>query len=209
MKANVSHHYFNRPMLKYSIWRYFCHLLWKKPVLNLHAMRAGWNPLNKEISSASDRIKLHTSLCSIQLLLWDSWYKGTSLGLPCLCIGLVTSSTAQTTFWPLCHIFSDIYVCVMSFPVSLKAARSCKVPHCLCFLLLWELLSQGLSGVKSPISQEDPLVCHAFICKVDHSNSLCHFSIGQDLTGGHWDPTALEAPDAVFYTVSFQVRTAL
>lgn len=38
MKANVSHHYFNRPMLKYSVWRYFCYLLWKKPVLTLHAM---------------------------------------------------------------------------------------------------------------------------------------------------------------------------
>lgn len=69
------------------------------------------------------------------------------LGLQCLCIGLAVCSTAQTTFWPLCRIFSDSDVCVMSFPISLKAARSCKIPHCLCFLLLWELLSQGVSVV--------------------------------------------------------------
>lgn len=132
-------------------------------------------------------------------------------GASCVCIGLVACSTAQTTFWPLCRIFLESDICVMPFPISLKAARSCKICHCLCFLLLWKLLSQGRSVVlrMSPISQEDPLVCHTVICKVDHSKSLCHFSTGQDLTRGHWDPTALEALDAVVYTVSFQVRSAL
>lgn len=69
------------------------------------------------------------------------------LGLPCLCIALVSCSTARTTFWPLCHVFSYSDICVLSFPISLKAARSCRIPHCLCSLLLWELLSQGRSVV--------------------------------------------------------------
>lgn len=130
-------------------------------------------------------------------------------GLPCLCIALIACSTAQTTFWPLCPVFSDSDICAVlpNKPEDSKKLQDPSSP------LLYPLVGTAepgqVSGVKSPTSQEDPLVCHPFVCKVDHSNSLCHFSIGQDLTRGRRDPTALEAPDAVFCTVSFQVRTAL
>lgn len=113
-----------------------------------------------------------------------------NLGLPRLCTGPAACSTAQTTPWPLCHILLDSDTGLMFFPISLKPTRRCKIPHL-------PLLSPLVGNVKpgqlqvgpwclESLSQEDPLLCHSFICKVYCSNSLCHFSIGQDLTGGHW-----------------------
>lgn len=89
-------------------------------------MGAGWNPRNKEVSSTSDRLKLHfpVLLPTPALRFTVQW----DLGLPYLCVGLALALTTQTTPWPLCRSFSGNDTRVVSFSLSSQKLQGPLLP---------------------------------------------------------------------------------